>query len=169
MQTQQSVNLGMMLKNDCIISYADENDAVQIADIETECFSSPWSENQIRAEICNDKAVFLTAKTEDTVCGYISGQLILDEFFISNIAVKEQFRNSGLGTSLLKKLIIILTEKNCSLLTLEVRESNFTARHLYENFGFRFLGIRKDFYTLPKENACIYTLYLTDKTKENFS
>lgn len=169
MQIPQSVNLGMMQRNDCIIYYAHADDAKQIAKIEAECFSSPWSENQIEEEINNIKAIFLTAKTDSTVCGYVSGQLILDEFYISNIAVKDQYRNKGLGTLLLKKLIQILYEKSCSLVTLEVRESNFTARRLYENLGFIDLGIRKDFYSFPKENAHIYTLYLSDNTKESLS
>ncbi len=101
------------------------------------------------------------------MCGYISGQLILDEFYINNVAVTEKYRNMGIASSLINELIIKLKNTVCALATLEVRESNLNARKLYEKFGFINLGIRKDFYSHPIENACIYTLYFNESECEN--
>ena len=157
----------MMQKIDFTISSACISDAKPISVIEKECFSVPWSENQVRDEISKENAIFLVAKSQEELCGYISGQLILDEFYINNVAVTEKFRKNGVASSLIEKLLLILKNKPCALATLEVRESNVNARRVYEKFGFVNLGIRKDFYSHPKENACIYTLYFNESECEN--
>lgn len=157
----------MMQKIDFTVVPAALSDAYGIAVIEKECFSAPWSENQIRNEISKENAVFLTAKSDGILCGYISGQLILDEFYVNNVAVTEKYRNYGIASALISNLIKRLQETNCTLATLEVRESNVNARRVYEKFGFMNLGIRKDFYSHPKENACIYTLYFNESECEN--
>ncbi len=157
----------MMQKIDFTLEPATLTDAYDIHLIEKECFSSPWSENQIRDEILKENAIFLTAKNSDNLCGYISGQLILDEFYINNVAVTKRYRNNGIASALINNLINRLQETNCVLATLEVRESNVNARRVYEKFGFLNLGIRKDFYSHPKENACIYTLYFNESECEN--
>lgn len=157
----------MMQKIDFTVESAASTDAYDIHLIELECFTSPWSENQIRDEISKENAIFLTAKNSDNLCGYISGQLILDEFYINNVAVTKKYRNNGIASALINNLINRLQETNCVLATLEVRESNVNARRVYEKFGFMNLGIRKDFYSHPKENACIYTLYFNESECEN--
>lgn len=159
----------MKPKTDYIITTAKTENAVEIAQIESECFSAPWSKKQIENEISNANALFLTAVSNDCVCGYVSGQLIIDEFYISNIAVSSAYRTLGIASSLIKTLIEKLMNLNCVLITLEVRESNASARHLYEKFGFRYLGNRKDFYSFPREDACIYTLYLNTIEKESLN
>ena len=154
-----------MQKTDFIISRALVSDSETIAEIENECFSTPWSRNQVEDEIVRENVIFLTAIINGVVVGYISGQMILDEFYISNIAVTEKFRKRHIGSALIKELIRILSSANCSFVTLEVRESNINARKLYEKHGFEFLGFRRDFYSVPKENACIYTLYFNNEVK----
>lgn len=153
----------MMQRIDFVIERADKADAEKIAEIEKACFSQPWSENEITKEIIKDNVIFLCAKSDCRVIGYISGQMILDEFYISNIAVSEEFRNNGIASALIRELISKLQLQNCALVTLEVRSTNNTARGLYEYFGFRDLGIRKDFYSHPREDAHIYTLYFKNE------
>lgn len=148
-----------MQKLDFNVEKAASRDARAVEKIESDCFSLPWSYNQIAEEIAAENAVFLVAKADETVLGYVSGRLICDEFFISNIAVDEKFRLCGVASALLDKLKEILSSENCSLITLEVRESNSSARKLYEKFGFTDLGVRKGFYSAPKEDARIYTFY----------
>ena len=143
------------------------SDSEQIALLEKECFSSPWSVRQIVDEISKENVIFLVAKKENTVLGYISGQMILDEFYISNIAVHSTCRGSHIGSNILSALIDILKRRDCLLATLEVRQSNLSARKLYEKFGFENLGLRKDFYSFPKENACIYTLYFNKEVSSD--
>lgn len=144
-----------------VIRYAKIEDAVKISEIENACFSVPWSQKLIENEILNDNAVFLTAQdTDGLLLGYASGQLVLDIFYISNIAVREDCRRLGIGAELLQQLIDVAWDRGCNEVTLEVRVSNKPARKLYESFGFRLLGERKDYYQKPTENAMIYTLFL---------
>lgn len=157
----------MMQKINFNLSCACVSDAYEISLIEKECFSAPWSENQIVTEISKDNVIFLIAKTDNELCGYISGQLILDEFYINNVAVTQKYRCKGIASSLINELLRRLKQTDCALATLEVRESNINARRVYEKFGFINLGIRKDFYSHPKENACIYTLYFNESECEN--
>lgn len=149
----------MMQKVDYIVRNAIVADAARIAEIEKACFSVPWSFQQVSDEINKDNVIFLSAVADDCCCGYISGQLILDEFYISNVAVDEAFRKCGIASALINELIRILRNEACAFVTLEVRESNSDARRVYEKAGFINLGLRKNFYSHPTEDACIYTLY----------
>lgn len=153
----------MMQKVDYIIAWAKVSDSEQIASLEKKCFSSPWSVSQIENEILKENVIFLVAKKDDDILGYISGQLIIDEFYISNIAVAEEYRNLKIGSEILKELINCLRNKKCVFATLEVRESNINAIKLYEKFGFTNLGLRRNFYSAPKENAYIYTLFFNEE------
>ena len=101
--------------------------------------------------------------------GYVSGQKVVDEFYVSNLAVREECRGLGVGTMLMGRLIEIAGELGCAFITLEVRVSNKKARSLYESLGFHALGERKDYYEDPRENAVIYTLYFdtTETTDEH--
>ncbi len=153
----------MNQKNDFVISFACVEEANSIASLEKDSFSEPWSYEQICDEIKKNDVVFLTAKKDGAVLGYISGQMILDEFYISNIAVDVNFRKIGIASRLLERLIEIVKSKNAAFITLEVRESNSAARSLYEKFDFINLGVRKNFYSYPRENANIYTLYLNNE------
>ncbi len=149
----------MKQKNNVIIRDAEISFALKISEIEKECFSAPWSKKQIEDEIIKDNVIFITALIDNNVVGYVSGQMIIDEFYISNIAVTAEHRNSGIGKLLISSLIDKLKNSDCSFATLEVRQSNFAAISLYEKLGFKNLGIRKNFYTSPIENACIFTLF----------
>lgn len=137
-------------------------DARGIADLELQCFSSPWSYAQVLEEINRDNVIFLSAKNEDEILGYISGQLIAGEFYISNVAVSPLYRKHGIGYKLIEALLEQLKNISCAFATLEVRASNYDARRLYEKFGFINLGVRKNFYSSPTEDANIYTLYFTE-------
>lgn len=152
----------MMQKVNFVISSAEKYDAAEISEIEKSNFSTPWTEKQILEEIEKENSIFLIAKNNEKVIGYISGQLILDEFYISNIAVKSEFRKNGIAYSLIKRLIAELFNLPCIFATLEVRDSNTPARNLYEKCGFKYQGNRKGFYSKPFEDACIYTYYFNE-------
>ena len=142
------------------IKNARLDDLDEIFEIETASFSVPWTKHLLKVEILSGVAEFLVARDEDgLLLGYVSGQQILDEFYIGNIAVREDRRGLGVGSALLQQLIDIARDKGSSFATLEVRVSNTAARKMYENFGFVQVGERKDYYQLPTENAVLYTLY----------
>ncbi len=134
----------------------------QIALLEKECFSTPWSEFVLLEELSNENSHFLVANS-DKVLGYIGVQEICGEAYITNIAVFEEYRKLGVGRKLLKTAIDNAKSRNCDFITLEVRESNKSAISLYESENFEVAGIRKNFYSNPIENGIIYTKYFNNR------
>ncbi len=139
------------------IHLMEEKDVKAIAEIEKECFSSPWSEKGIAEELNNENAVFFTASYLGETAGYMGMHTVLDECYVANIAVREKFRRKGIGRKLLAFAESKAKERNCAFISLEVRESNKAAIGLYSCEGYENMGIRKDFYSQPKENAVIMT------------
>ena len=134
-------------------------DIKALAELEKECFESPWSENSLSAELEKTEARFFVLRQDGEICGYIGADNILGQVFITNIAVKAQHRRRGFGERLLRQLILQSRFENAQLVTLEVRVSNSSAIALYEKCGFKNVGERRDFYSNPRENAYIYTFY----------
>ena len=100
---------------------------------------------------------FFIAQQNGSVLGYLGISVILDEGYITNIAVFPEFRKKGIASKLLEFLFDFAKQKELSFVSLEVRESNMPAISLYKKFGFENEGFRKNFYTNPKENAIIMT------------
>ena len=125
--------------------------------MEQECFASPWSYDGLLVELSNPMAVFRVALAGGKVAGYVGMHHILDEGYITNIAVSEQFRHQGIGTQLLDALLTYGKQNDMSFITLEVRVSNSAAIALYRASDFEDAGIRPGFYTGPAEDALIMT------------
>ena len=102
------------------------------------------------------EALFLVAENEEgTVCGYCGAYMSLFEADIVNVGVSVPSGGRGTGSALVKELVERLEEKGIESIFLEVRKSNYPARHVYEKTGFITIGTRKDFYDDPKEDAII--------------
>ena len=128
-----------------------------VTELETLCFSDPWSADALAEELHNPCAHFLAALDGDTVVGYLGCHHVADEGFIANVAVHPNHRRRGIARTLVTAAI----EQGCALtrLTLEVRASNVAAIALYESLGFVKDGVRPRFYAHPTEDACIYSYY----------
>ena len=147
-----------------VITNAQEELLPQIQKIEQQSFSVPWTEAMLRLQLDPDSHVFLTAEAEGSVIGYIGMMFVLDEGYISNVAVHPLWRRRGVADALLDALIEQAGQKMLSFLTLEVRASNAPAIALYEKHGFRAVGRRKNYYEKPAEDAILMTRTL-DGTK----
>jgi ribosomal-protein-alanine N-acetyltransferase len=130
-------------------------DINQVYEIECESFSEPWTENALYNELSNPNAIYLVISKNEEVIAYAGMWKIFDEGHITNIAVKKIYRQNGFGRLLTEKLIEKGTSIGVSKYTLEVRESNTSAIKMYRKIGFKEVGIRKDFYDKPRENAYI--------------
>ena len=127
-----------------------------IAKLEDLCFAEPWSEEGI-LEAYRLGTKFFVAETDNKLIGYIGIKAVIDEGYITNIAVFPQYRRKGVASALLNKVFAFAKEKRLSFASLEVRPSNTAAVSLYEKTGFKKEGRRKDFYRLPREDALIMT------------
>ncbi|MCR4925962.1 MAG: ribosomal protein S18-alanine N-acetyltransferase [Clostridiales bacterium] len=133
-----------------------------IEKIENACFSVPWTRQGIESELENKTARFFVAVEENQTVGYIGAHFILDEGYIANLAVLEEYRHKGIATALLKKVLALADEEKLDFVSLEVRQSNFGAIALYEKNGFERVGVRKKFYSNPEENAVIMTNFIKE-------
>ena len=130
---------------------------ISLAGLEKICFSEPWSEEGLRAELTKSEARFFVCEYDGEIAGYMGMHIILDECYITNVAVFPRFRRKGIGEALVRHSVQKAAEENCSFITLEVRVSNSSAIALYEKAGFVSVGERKNFYSSPTENALIMT------------
>ena len=89
---------------DLTITDAKEELLPQIQCIEQQSFSVPWTEQMLRVQLAPDSHVFLTAETADGVVGYVGMMYVLDEGYISNVAVHPDFRRRGAADALLTAL-----------------------------------------------------------------
>ena len=127
-----------------------------VAELETLCFgSAAWSEKSITSELSNELALWLVAEEEDCVLGYVGSQTVFPETDMMNIAVHPDYRRRGIAEQLVVRLVEELKARGNHSLMLEVRVSNEPARKLYEKLGFQQVGLRKNYYRNPKEDACI--------------
>ena len=127
----------------------------QVAALEAICFHDPWSEKSVASELTNPLSLWLVALDGDRVAGYVGSQSVMGESDMMNVAVHPDYRRRGIGEKLCLALVEALKEKGNHCLTLEVRVSNAPAKALYEKLGFIQVGLRKNYYRNPKEDACI--------------
>ena len=127
----------------------------QIAQLEKQCFSDPWSEKSVASELNNRLSLWLVALDGATVAGYIGSQTGGDEADMMNVAVHPDYRRRGIARELVMGLVAALGEKGVHSLALEVRASNAPAIALYEQLGFTQVGRRPNYYRNPKEDALI--------------
>ena len=128
--------------------------------IEKACFHAPWSEKMLREEL--GKGIFLVAERDGQTVGYVGCQTVLDEGYITNVAGAPDWRRQGIGRTLIEELKKRAAKSGLSFVTLEARASNAPAIALYEGAGFRQVGVRRNFYTAPAEDAVLMTYYLKE-------
>ena len=114
-----------------------------VAALEKECFSHPWSKQSLAESLENENSVFLAAYEDGKVVGYAGMEVIVDEGYIFNVAVSEDYRRRGVGYALVRELVTCGMKNSLCFITLEVRESNSAAIALYSKFGFIRVGERK--------------------------
>ena len=127
----------------------------QVAALEAICFADPWSEKSVASELTNPLSLWLVALDDDRVAGYVGSQSVMGESDMMNVAVHPDYRRQGIAEKLCLSLVEALSGKGNHSLTLEVRASNAPAKALYEKLGFQQVGLRKNYYRNPREDALI--------------
>ena len=140
------------------IILAKPSDATDIEELEKECFSKPWTKENI-IESLENSTIFFVAKLQNKTVGYCGMQNALGDGYITNVAVTKTARGKGVATRLLKALFSFAETNKLNFISLEVRKSNIPAIYLYNKMGFEDVGTRKNFYSDPREDAIIMTKY----------
>ncbi len=149
----------MSLPANCSIRAAAGSDIPAIFSLaENTPNAAHWSARQYQ-DIFNPVAprrLALVIEEGDSVRGFIVGRSMAREWEIENIVVAPAYQQLGFGSRLLKEFLEIARKASASSVLLEVRESNFAARRLYQKTGFVQTAIRPRYYQEPSENALIY-------------
>ncbi len=132
----------------------EAGDIPDVARLERENFSNPWSCAMLEEELNLECSTYFIAEYEGEVIGYGGLQNILGEGYITNIAVSGEYRRRGVASAILSRML----EEPLEFLSLEVRAGNLPAIALYERFGFTRCGLRRGYYTNPTEDALIMTV-----------
>jgi ribosomal-protein-alanine N-acetyltransferase len=124
--------------------------------IERQVYPRPWSPNLFLSEMSESgNRCYLVARMDREIVGY--GGLICygEEAHVTNIAVDPLHHRRKIGTRLLHDLIVNALQMGAEAVSLEVRVSNWGAQRLYGRFGFRPVGVRKNYYQEVNEDALI--------------
>lgn len=148
-----------MLSSQIIVRAATHEDIPSLCALEKECFSLPWSEAAFVDFFANGCSYCLVAEVSGAVVGYVGMNLISGEGEITNLAVAASARRLGVASALMNALCKV---DGLSRLMLDVRVSNVAARALYAKCGFTVDGVRKNFYSHPREDAVLMSREITN-------
>jgi ribosomal-protein-alanine N-acetyltransferase len=132
----------------------EEADVDSVAAIESSAFTTPWKATTFRNLLDRPGAVVLVVEVPPvSVAGYAVLWCIQDQGELANIAIVAQLRDQGLGAHLLDHVLGVARDRGVESLYLEVRVSNARARSMYASRGFEEIGVRRDYYEKPREDA----------------
>lgn len=143
-----------------LINDAERRHIVQLEELEKECFSTPWTIEQLESQLPDGQHQFLVAESGGEVLGYVGMMYVLDEGYISNVAVGSKHRRKGIADALISELMSRADKLELAFVTLEVRAGNTAALALYKKHGFVYVGRRKNYYDLPREDAILMTKFM---------
>ncbi|GAA3645086.1 ribosomal protein S18-alanine N-acetyltransferase [Asaccharospora irregularis] len=143
------------MENNIIIEPMTLSDIDGVFEVEKSCFEDYWSKDSFKKELSNDVARYIVAKLGGKIVGYVGIWLIVDEGHITNVAVHKDYRGQKIGDKLIKSLVELCRKNSILAMTLEVRSSNTIAQNLYKKYGFKMVGVRKEYYSDNKEDAII--------------
>ncbi len=140
------------------IRRAVPDDVPNIARLEEECFSDPFGEKDIFSLVTTDLGMCFAALDDGEVIGYVFGRIIPPEGEIYRVAVSPEKRRRGIGYRLLSYALKTERARGLETTFLEVRRQNTAARALYSAHGFTEVGVRKNYYQNPTDDAVIMLL-----------
>jgi len=135
-----------------LIRPTGSEDAIQLARLERELFTDPWSAASFR-ELCG--ADSLAVFEGETLVGYLIGRIIGEQAEILNLGVSPPYRRRGHARRLVLSFLQKAADNGVATVFLEVRESNMAARELYRDLGFKPIGRQRRYYSDPIENAIV--------------
>lgn len=128
----------------------------KISPILSSDFDTFWNKHVLKSELENPSSTYFVAKNKFEIVGFAGIWRSVDDVHITDIVVKKDFRNNGIGSLLLEKLIEVAKEENYKYITLEVNNKNTIAQKLYLKYNFKEVGKRKNYY--GTDDALIMTL-----------
>ncbi len=130
-------------------------DVPRVHEIECTCFRSPWSKLALLGELKNEVAHYLVLEVDGVICGYGGMWLLFEEAHVTNVAIMPEYRQKGRGRRLMLEMMEHAVKRGAEKMTLEVREGNAVAQHLYATLDFEQNGFRPRYYSDTGEGALL--------------
>ena len=119
-------------------------DLDQVMEIENDLISPPWTREGFFTFLLKDENMFFVVEEKGQILGYCSMQTVLDEGDILNVAVTRDRQKEGIGYFLVDSMLMLAAARGIHIVHLEVRESNGSARRLYQRLGFKGVDLALD-------------------------
>jgi ribosomal-protein-alanine N-acetyltransferase len=124
--------------------------------IERQVYPRPWSPSLFVSEMTTGRnRAYLVALDGRSVIGYAGLISYGDEAHVTTIAVDPEYQRLKIGTRLLYELVQESLDLGARAVSLEVRVTNWGAQRLYGRFGFRPVGVRRNYYQETNEDALV--------------
>ena len=130
-------------------------DIERIAELEQLCFSLPWSKKLLEDSVGSPFDTGFVLERDGEIQAYAILSIVAGDGEIQRIAVHPDRRRQGLASKVMEAMRDYAIDQGADGIFLEVRESNEAARNLYKAWGFKDEGIRRGYYTDPKEDAVL--------------
>jgi len=131
------------------------SDVPRVHEVEVACFRSPWSKTALLGELRNEVANYLVMEQDGVICGYAGMWVLFEEAHMTNVAIMKEHRQAGRGRRLMLAMMELAMQKGAEKMTLEVREGNLIAQHLYKTLDFEQNGRRPRYYSDTGEDALL--------------
>ena len=142
-------------------------DLDRVLQIEYVAFTMPWSSLTYRNLLHRkDAEIWVADSSDDGVVGYAGYWSVLDEAELGTIAVDPRHRGRGVARRLLEHVTERVRQRGLRAVFLEVRVSNAPARRLYAEYGFHQVGVRRNYYAFPLEDALVLRLALAREPEQ---
>jgi len=149
--------------SDWTIRLAERRDVNELLGIEQTQFPEPWTKNMLLDEIGNTETRrYTVAVLGGTIVGYLGVMFVMDELHVNTIGTLPGFEGRGVATSLMDDAWRDALARGLVRATLEVATSNQRAQRLYFRYGFKPVGIRKNYYERTREDALVLLADVVD-------
>lgn len=132
-----------------------QRDLAEVVRIENLSYSVPWSSATFRGLLFRADTDLLCAEVDGEVVGYAVCWFVLDQGELGNVAVDPAWRRRGIAALLVEAALERARKRHSKEVFLEVRRSNSVAQRLYRRLGFREIGVRRNYYSQPEEDALV--------------
>ena len=132
-----------------------QRDLAEVVRIENASYSVPWSAATFRGLLFRADTDLLCAEIDSAIVGYAVCWFVLDQGELGNVAVDPAWRRRGIAALLVEATLERARKRRAKEVFLEVRRSNDVAQRLYRRLGFRDMGVRRNYYSQPAEDALV--------------
>ena len=144
------------------IRYMTDEDVGDVCRIDAASFAKPWQQEEFIKAVHREDTIYLVADSGSAIVGFCGLWCSMEDADLCHIAVAPEQRSQGIATQLLGMAITECEHRGVKRILLEVRASNTAAIHCYHQMGFVQIGIRKKYYSQPKEDALLLEHQITN-------